>query len=156
MNKLQQKILLYSYDLLARRRYTIKEMIKKLDARNQKMPNPINESELAEIINKLIDSNFLNDQDYALFYIDSQIRKKPQGIRSLKHNLYLKGIDQEIIDQKINQAALNEFELAKQALDRKHFQNISKLPAKEQAKVARFLASRGFPANIVYGLMKQD
>ncbi|MGL5831393.1 MAG: regulatory protein RecX [Candidatus Altimarinota bacterium] len=156
MNKLQQKILLYSYDLLARRRYTIKEMIKKLDARNQKLPLPISESELAEIINKLINSNFLNDQDYALFYIDSQVRKKPQGIRALKHNLYLKGIDQEIIEQKINQAALDELQLAKQALERKHYQKISQLPAKEKAKVARFLATRGFPASIVYGLIKQD
>lgn len=156
MNTLQNKILLYSYDLLARRRYTVKEMIKKLDTRNQKTPTPLTETELAEIISKLIDSNFLNDHDYALFYIDSQVRKKPQGIRALKHNLYLKGIDQEIIDQKINQASLDEFDLAKQALDKKHFQNISKLPAKEQAKVARFLASRGFPANIVYGLIKQD
>lgn len=156
MNKLQKKILLYSYDLLARRRYTVKEMIKKLDAKNQKLPLPISEQELAEIITHLITSNFLNDQDYALFYIDSQIRKKPQGIRALKHNLYLKGIDQEIIDQKINQAGLDELDLARQALQRKHYQKISKLPPKDKAKVARFLATRGFPANIVYGLIKQD
>lgn len=177
MNKQQQKLLHYSYDLLATRRYTIREMIKKLDSKNQKTSTPCGESELEEILASLIKSNFLNDKIFAEFFIDAQTRRKPTGIFKLKQQLKLKGIDQTIVNQAINTAALDEQQLARQLLQKKlqslrlpktafstaldldnyldrHLQFEQQIKLKQ--KLFRYLQSNGFPASTIFNLLNTE
>lgn len=163
MNKQQQKLLGYSYDLLARRRYTIKQMITKLDTANQKSLDPLAENFLQEILEHLVKSNFLNDKQYAEFYIDSQIRKKPIGKLKLKQQLNIKGIPKDIIEQALNTADLNETQLAQAAILRKlglskltaanspnqQF-NLPKLNLNQKQKLFRYLQSNGFNSGAIF------
>jgi regulatory protein len=157
MNTQQKKLLGYTYDLLARRRYTIREMIKKLDAANQKSPEPLTETELQEILESLVQSNFLNDREYAEFHIDAQIRKKPVGKLKIKQQLQLKGISQELIDRALNTANLNETELAKIALEKKLrlLKTSFPLDVKTKQKVFRYLQSLGFNSEAVFKALNQ-
>jgi len=177
MNKQQQKLLHYSYDLLATRRYTIREMIKKRDAKNQKITAPCTDSELEEIMASLIKSNFLNDKLYAEFFIDAQTRRKPTGAFKLKQQLKLKGIDPALISQAINTAALDETELARQLLQKKlkslHLpaealtnpaqldtQLARRLHSDQQLKLKqklfRYLQSNGFSASTIFNLLNAE
>ena len=174
MNKQQQKLLHYSYDLLATRRYTISEMIKKLDGKNQKITSPCTADELAEILASLIKSNFLNDKTFAEFFIDAQIRRRPTGIFKLKQQLKLKGVEPAIIMQAINSAALDETLLARHLLQKKlasmritpadletpssfdsyldrHLHHTQQLKLKQ--KLYRHLLSHGFPATTISKLL---
>ena len=157
LNKNQQKLLHYCYDLLARRRYTIHEMVKKLEAYNHKKESICTDEELKEILEALIKANLLNDQEFATLYLDSQIRKKPVGKLKIRMQLRKKGIDEEIINQTINLADLDEFKLAKQLFEKK-VKTLSQdqlLEQKKQAKLVRYLASNGFNGNLAYRIIKE-
>lgn len=157
MNKKQQKLIHYCYDLLARRRYTIHEMVTKLEARNHKSLEPCTEEELKELLEALVKANLLNDRDYAHFYLDSQIRRKPVGPLKIKMQLRKKGIDEDIIVQALNTAQLDAFELAKQLQAKKIRQcsNDQLADQKTKARLLRYLAGNGFSASIAFRAIKE-
>lgn len=157
MNKNQLKILNYTYYLLTRRRYSIREIIKKIDNYNTKYTNLCNDQELEEILISLKSANLINDSDYAYFFIDSQISKKPIGTLKLKQKLYQKGIDDEIIQANLNKFSLNEYELAEKLLNKK-IKNISihQLSTdKVKVKIIKYLINNGFPVSIAIKVFNQ-
>lgn len=156
MNSNQKKILNYSYDLLARRRYSIREMVKKLEAHNHKLADLCNDQELEEILKALVKANLLNDNDFAFFYLDSQMRRKPVGKLKIRQQLRQKGIDEKIIAQALNKAELDEVSLARQLLAKKakSYTVLELKDIKTQAKLLRYLASNGFTSSISYRALK--
>lgn len=157
MNSKQQKLIHYCYDLLARRRYSIHEMVTKLEARNHKSAEPSTEEELKQILEALAKANLLNDRDYASFYLDSQLRRKPVGPLKIKMQLRKRGIDEEIIVQTLNTAQLDSFELAKQLLSKKIKPcSLDQLADKKnQARLLRYLAGNGFSASIAFKAIRE-
>lgn len=156
MNKNQKRLLNYSYFLLARRRYTVHEMVEKLYTKNQTLQVPCTDTELQEILEALTKANFLNDQDYIYFYIESQLRKKPLGINKIITNLQKKGLERSEVKKIYNQFSVDELALAKDALDRKV--NSKRLlntklysqhdHQKTKQKYFRYLQARGFSTEI--------
>lgn len=156
MNSNQQKLITYCYDLLARRRYSIREMVKKLETYNHKWSDLCSDQELQEVLAALIKANLLNDQDFAYFYLDAQIRRKPVGKLKIRQQLRQKGIDEKLITQTINKADLDEFTLAKQLLAKKAklYQAKELQDNKIQARLLRYLASNGFNSGTSYRALK--
>lgn len=156
MNKNQKRLLNYSYFLLARRRYTVHEMVEKIYTKNQTLKESCTDAELQEILEALTKANFLNDQDYIYFYIESQLRKKPLGINKIIANLQKKGLERADIKKVYNHFSIDEFTLATEALNRKvNHQRLSSLAViskqnyqKIKRKYFRYLQSRGFSADI--------
>ena len=64
-----------------------------------------------DIIEYLIDNDFLNEERYTLMFIQGKLRIKKWGRIKLKYELRLKGIDIKIINIHINQ--INEEEYIK-------------------------------------------
>jgi regulatory protein len=157
MNKNQQKLVDYSYNLLARRRYSISEMVRKLEARNHQHQDLCTEAELAEILEALVRANLLNDRDFASFYIDSQLRRKPVGKLKIKMQLRKKGLDDSIIQQSLNLADLDDFTLATRLLEKKmrHYGDRELNDQKVQARLMRYLAGNGFNAEVSYRAFKE-
>lgn len=157
MNSKQQKLLHYCYDLLARRRYSIHEMVSKLEARNHKSMAPCGEEELRELLEALVKANLLNDRDYAYFYLDAQIRRKPVGPLKIKMQLRKKGIDEEIIAQTINAAQLDSLDLARRLLSKKTRQCSQEQlrDQKTQARFLRYLAGNGFGASTAFQAVRE-
>lgn len=157
MNTRQNKLINYCYDLLAHRRYSIREMVTKLESRNTRLHELCTDLELQEILAALMKANLINDQDFAALYIDSQLRRKPVGKFKMRQQLRQKGISEEIIVQSLNKAALDEAELATQLLAKKAklYQPSQLKDPKIQNRLLRFLASNGFNLNTSYRALKK-
>ncbi|MCC6643827.1 regulatory protein RecX [Candidatus Peregrinibacteria bacterium] len=155
MNEQQKKLLNYALTLLAKRRFTIREMVRKLEARNRKSAQPCQDSELQLVLEKLVKSNFLNDQDYAYFFVESRTNGniyKPIGPHKIRAKLQQKGIDIEHIDQALQQADFNEQQMALDLLERK-IKSLDQTVLKQQkvqARLLRYLQNNGFSMNICY------
>lgn len=158
MNQQQKKLLTYSYDLLARRRYTVHEMIKKLDLANQKATEQLSDELLKEILEGLIKANLLNDREFAEFHIDAQVRRKPIGSLKIKKQLQLKGVAPELIEKALNAAHLDEVGLAAKALEKKlqlFDINRGEVDLKTKQKLCRYLQGLGFKNEVIYGTLKK-
>lgn len=99
------------------------------------------------IIKKLQDQKFLNDRDFAKWWIEQRTLVKPTGRRLIKMELKKKGIDKELIDEifdGIEDVVQNELEMARNLVERK----ISKYKGLDRQKIYQrlggFLSRRGF------------
>ena len=133
---------------LARREHSRFELEEKLSALGTA-------EEIAAVLDTLEATGLLSDQRTAASYLSSHAARF--GTMKLKHTLRAKGIAEEIIDAGL--AALGE-DLASEetrALEiwrRKYGQ--PPVDAREWAKQARFLQSRGFSSDAIRRVLKAD
>ena len=158
MTTAQKNLLNYALTILAKKRFTVSEMVRKMEARNRKSPAPICDADLQEILEKLVKSNFLNDRDYAYFYIEGRTngQYKPVGPLKLRAKLRQKGIDAAHINSALAELEPDEQTLAKDLLSRK-IKNLHPSDLREQktqARLARFLQSNGFSTDIIYKTLR--
>jgi len=98
----------------------------------------------------LKDKSFIDDNYFAKAWIDSRL-KKPFGIRKIREELKLKGIDKEIIDSQINRIKENYseneivLEVAKKRLSR--FKGLE--PNKAKMRLWGYLTRRGFSSDTI-------
>jgi regulatory protein len=104
-----------------------------------------------DIIGRLKELNFINDEEFAKWYIDQRTRFRPRSHRLMDLELKKKGI---ILDTQHLSPNTNE-ELAKKALEKKLIL-WDKLPYLEyKTKAVRFLASRGFSWDTIEKIVKK-
>jgi len=134
-----------SLDILSRREHSVGELKTKL----KKFDPAYND--LNEVIEKLLESNFLNDERFAEAFIRSKsnsgygpnyisqyLRKK--GISSEQYDMYSLEIDWE-------DKCLSQFKKKSRNKELNH---------KEKEKILRFLAYRGFSYEIIKNALKED
>lgn len=107
----------------------------------KKNPNA-DEKTTQQIINKLKEYKFIDDLEFAKWWIEN--RKK--GIRLIRLELSQKGISKDVLEK-----ALQEFDIEKkeenllEKLIEKKWKSLAKLPKeKSYERMMRFLLSRGF------------
>ena len=100
---------------------------------------------MQEIINKLKSYGYIDDEKYAVDYIESRIRSKPRSQKLIALELKRKGIVMTMND---NCMTMNDNQLAEKALEKK-----KNLKTREQAM--RFLASRGFSWEVIEKTVKK-
>ncbi len=99
-----------------------------------------------EIIAKLKDYKFINDQEYARLYSENRERFRPRSQKMLNFELKRKGIAPVEVD---------DSKLAALALEKK-MRLWSKLAYPEfKVKAARFLGSRGFSWDVIEKTLKK-
>jgi len=104
----------------------------------------------------LKDKGFIDDICFAKTWIESRI-KKPLGIRRLKAELSIKGINKAIIDTQINEIKKSYCEedivggIAKDRLNR--LKDID--PQKAKKRVYAYLLRRGFSPEVVIDVLAQ-
>ncbi len=131
--------------LLARREHTRVELARKLAGLGTR-------EEIDTVLAELEASQLQSDSRTAESWLRGNAARL--GASSLRHNLKARGVAPELIDEQIAQADLpDEMERARAVWSRK----FSAPPdnAKEWARQARFLQSRGFAGDIVRRLLKQ-
>ncbi len=83
-------------DLLSRRPYGVKELIKKLCEKGH-------EKEASQkACERLLELGLLNDEEYARILSDDLINRKNYGIKRVKQELAFRGISREIIENTID------------------------------------------------------
>ena len=131
--------------LLARREYTHAELARKLATQGTR-------EEIEAVLAELQATHLQSDSRAAENYLRSNSSRL--GASRLRHTLKTRGVTPEVIDEQLSQAALpDEIERARALWSRK----FSAVPAnaKEWARQARFLQSRGFAGDIIRRLLKE-
>lgn len=124
---IERAALSFSYWLLAKRDYSIKEFTSKLMIKYREKNIIIN------IIKKFKELNYLNDEDFALSYINCH---KNWGNKKLEYNLLLKGIDRNIIQNLLE----NNIEKELKEIEKLYI----KMGTKEKKKKIESLMRKGF------------
>lgn len=104
--------------------------------------------ELQKMISqKLKDLGYLNDEEFARWWVEQRMSFRPAGKRLLAMELRQKGISSEIINQQFSNLAIKQFseiELAQKVAEKK-FKSLKHLSGLElRQKLAATLARRGF------------
>lgn len=106
---------------------------------------------IEKIVAKLKEHKFINDEEFAQWFVRSRTASKPKAARIIKMELRRKGISEEILGEVINDEGLriNDLENAKRLLDKK-IDKYKSLDRNEiYKKLGGFLARRGFDWEVV-------
>lgn len=117
------------------------------EVRDNLQKKKVSDSIIDLIIKKLQEQKFLNDRDFAKWWIEQRTLVKPSGKRLIKIELTKKGIDKELIDEifdSVEDLVQNELEMARKLVQRK----INKYKGLGRQKIYQrlggFLSRRGF------------
>ena len=147
---LLQKAKNYAFLLLKFRLRSENELRQRLEKKK------FNTQIIERTLSFLKDKGFIDDKYFAKIWTESRV-KRPLGIRRLKQELIIKGIDKAIIDSQINEIKKDYPEeeiVASIAKDR-----LNKLkgydPQKERRRVYAYLLRRGFSPEVVIEVLNK-
>jgi regulatory protein len=129
---------------LSNREYSQFELRKKL------LPYAQSDTEVDEVIAKLLDKGYLSNQRFIESYIASKSSKF--GIRKLTQVLQQHQLSPESLKAELGKLKSSEFQRCFEVWEKK-FGSLTKEP-NELAKQIRFLASRGFSQEIIMGIVR--
>jgi len=104
----------------------------------------------------LKEHRFVDDNEFARLWISSRI-KKPFGLRRLREELKIKGVDKSIIEQELGRIAqdYSEEEVVLQ-LAKAKFERLRRIePQKAKSRIYAFLVRRGFSPEIISDVVSQ-
>ena len=113
------------------------------------------EREIAECMAFLVDLSFIDDQRYALKFVEISMEKGRGPIR-IRHELQEKGIAGGVADEAIRDLYDRQterelaLELAEKALRSLDLEPEERISEKDKVKIARKLATAGFSAGAAY------
>lgn len=144
------KALNYAIQLLSRKDRTKKEIADKLLDKGYDIVI------INNVLDKLLEYNYINDEIYCEKYIKDKINFSKYGKNKIKANLYAKGVDKNIISQKIIEIDNNlEYDRAL-ALAHKKLPSLQKYDKlKVRAKLGNHLISKGFDFDVVNKVIRE-
>lgn len=135
-----------AFRLLGRRHHSTSELRTKLI--KKKFPKEI----IQRVLTDLTEKKLLDDEQFAIAYLEEKSVKKKIGLNKLKAELFRKGIDRKIIDkvllgvdselsyeQAMELAQRKSLSLQRKEIDKK----------KLKSKIFSFLSSRGFESDVI-------
>ena len=112
----------------------------------------INESIHQYIIKKLIKLELLDDIKFAKWWVD--LRLVNRSVRILNYELRIKGIDNEIIKQVLDETEIDEKKLVKDLIESKKYK-WEKFDAKtRRKKISQYLIGKGYGWNVINDVIK--
>ena len=135
----------YAYRLLSYRQRSVKEITERLKKRNFE-PGVIRKT-----LKYLSELKFLNDEQFARFWIRSKLQSRPCGWALLRYQLGQKGIAQEVLDKVKSEYAgeYDEYKVARRLADLRRSRYKSMEPLKFKRRLYSYLRRRGFSQEAV-------
>lgn len=130
-------------NLLARREHSEKELKRKLKQRE------FSEEEINKAIERAKEGRWLASPEETAGRFANQLSRKNKGIHYINSTLAKKGLPAITRDESL------ELEKAR-ALVKTKYRGFSEFTREQKAKVARFLASRGFDMGTIRKVLKDD
>lgn len=121
---------------LARRDYSRRELAGRLERRFG------DNAPIQSLLDWLEEQNLLNEQRFAEAFVRSRIGRG-QGELRIRHELEQRGVPQALIEQTLEQAECDWFDLAREVHQRRFAEGPGD-DRKEKARQLRFLQQRGF------------
>ncbi|MCY3917008.1 MAG: RecX family transcriptional regulator [Chloroflexi bacterium] len=100
------------------------------------------DSRIAEVLERLRQRGYVDDMEFARFWISSRVRFKPMGLRALKYELRQKGVDDEIVEALL--AEVDEEASAIRAAQTRMSRYRGSSPQAFRHKLSAMLRRRGF------------
>lgn len=111
--------------------------------RSKRKTETIDEATVEKIIAKLKEFNFINDEEFAKWWVEQRQGHKPRGKRVIEMELKQKGIPEELITN-YQLLITNQLDLAKKAVEKKAVMYRGLPREKAYQKLSQFLLRRGF------------
>ena len=102
------------------------------------------------IINKLIEKKYLNDENFARYWVENRNLKKGISERTLKQELLKKGISQEIVNTVIENSERNDEEELKKVIAKRRHRYES------DDKFIKYLMSKGYQYYQIQEVLSAD
>lgn len=134
-------------NLLARREYSRLELQRKL---NQRFPE--DREAIEEVLDRLVETGLQDDQRFAEAFFRTQVSRSRGPVR-IRHEARQKGIA-EAVEAQLERADVDWYALAQGAAERKLGAGDPAEP-RVKARIARFLAYRGFDTDQVMNALDQ-
>ena len=126
------------------------------DIREKLLKWGLNSGEAKRVLDQLVSKGFINEQRYARAFVNDRFAFNGWGRVKIAHQLRLKGIPNEIINEAINLIDDEEYRQRLIGLLRVKWRAVSgREPRAAWAAMMRFAASRGFEAGIAGECVKQ-
>jgi len=101
-------------------------------------------------IDKLRAQRYVDDLDFAKYWVEQRSRFRPKGDRALVSELIDKGVTRETIDAALGEMpAESEGDRARKAISRQLMRWESLAPGERKCKIHAFLAQRGFGYDVI-------
>ena len=130
--------------MLARREHTRAEMARKLS------PHAESPEQVEQLLDALVARGWLSEQRFAESRANTLARKF--GSLKIEHDLRSRGVSAEVVERSVEQARAQELENCRAAWQKKF--GILAQGAAEYGRQMRFLAGRGFSAEVVRRVLK--
>ena len=148
--------------------YTVEEAIVKLqkycsyqDRCHKEVDQKLKEMQMIpqaseQIIWKLIEANFLNEERFAMAFVRGKFRIKKWGKRRLVSELKQRQISKYIINKAVNQISEDDYKATFEVLvERKATSILGSSKLKKKKKLADYLLYRGWESHLVYEKVNQ-
>ncbi|MBR3320229.1 RecX family transcriptional regulator [Candidatus Saccharibacteria bacterium] len=105
--------------------------------------------DIEEIINKLVEKNYLSDRTFAEWFIENRFVKKGVSRRRLEQELMKKGIERDLISELLNASSRDESEEIKKMIEKKSARY-------DDEKLLAYLVRQGFPYDLSRELIEES
>src|SRR3972149_11704227 len=153
-----EKLLNKTYRFLSYRPRSEKEVIEYLKKKSffSKITEDKERQDLEQVINsvvkKLKEQKFLDDREFAKWWIEQRSKVKPKALKFIIFELKQKGIEKDLIEEVLESKEfeiVSDFDKAFKLAQKRINRYRGETPKKAYEKMARFLASKGFDYDII-------
>jgi regulatory protein len=116
----------------------------------------LNQEEKDKIIVHLIESNFLNEERFALVFSISKFHQKKWGKIRIKIELKARKISDYLVTKALKEIPTEEYEITFEILAEKHWETITeKNDLKKRKKFCDYLLRKGWESERIYEKVKE-
>lgn len=109
----------------------------------------VHESLHEELFDRLIRLELVNDEKFAVWWVDQRQAFRPKPKRIMIQELRIKGIAKEIIDKILGETKVDEEKMARELIEKKAYK-WKDLPARlARQKMSQYLAGKGFGWDVI-------
>jgi regulatory protein len=106
-----------------------------------------------EVVKKLDEYGYINDEDFAEQFILSRIKNRPRGKTILVSELISKGVDKEIARSKVDELVGDEYEILKKTYEKRY--RGEKITIRDRKKID-YLKRKGFRWDLIKKLIDNE
>ena len=124
------------------------------EVRNKMMLLGMYEEEIENIIAKLIDDNFINEERFALAFAGGKFRIKKWGRIKIKSELKAHRVSDYCIKIALNELAQRDYlKTLKEVIEKKAKEIKGKSEREKKMKLAHYAISRGFESDLIWEVL---
>jgi len=154
------KLVEYALKLISKKRYTEKEIVDRLERRIKKVEKwkdikiECKEDIVKKVINRLKQLKYVDDSCFARDYVSDRVRFRPRGKLLIRRELKYKGVSEEIADKALEDIEINEFDMAKELINKVAGRWKKYSHFKQREKAYQYLYSKGFMRDTIYKILE--